>query len=148
MSDVRVTGANELARVAKVLRRIGANDLRKELLRAIRTGGADAVKDVRSNASDSLPRGGGLADLMASSKIGVRTRLSGNSASVKIRAERGEQVDRGTARHPVFGNPKVWASNDVRPGWFTQPLEDSAPEFRTDIERALDKIKRQVEGRF
>lgn len=144
MVDAQVV-SKDLAAVAKALGTWGAsNNLRKALLRSIRIEGADSIAKVRGSAASTLPTSGGLAQELARGKISIRTRLSGTSASVKVRSERGASADTGTLRHPVFKTGR-WVSQQVRPGWFTEPLEDSAPEFHKGLERVIDKIRRDIE---
>src|SRR5690242_12010056 len=89
--DLRVTGADDLERVGKRLREVGAGDLRKELLRGIREAGKPVILDVRKSALETLPRRGGLAALVAKSKFATRTRVSGKNVGVQIK---------GTGKNP------------------------------------------------
>lgn len=145
-----VTGADDLTRVAKALKDIGDGELRKRTLAGIRLEGKPAVAAAKANALDTLPGGGGLAALVAKSPIGVRTRLSATSASVsfKVGGKREvEAMNRGRLRKPLFGNEKFWFTQSITPGWFSDPMEDHAPEFRRGIERVLTDIKTEIERR-
>lgn len=140
--------ARELAQLGRQLKE-APKELRKELLAEIRKEGKPAVEDVKRQTDDHLPRRGGLAERVARQSYGVRTRLAGRSAGVRIqgtgrtvRALR--SIDAGSLRHPVFGNRDVWVSQSVRPGFFTEPLENDAPRFRRAIEKAIARTSNEV----
>lgn len=124
-------------------------ELRKGLLREIRTAGKPTVESVKESARSTLPRGGGLGDLVARQSYGVRTRLSGKSAGVRIqgtgRTVRGlESLDSGTVRHPVYGNRGAWVSQSVTPGFFTKPITDDLPRFRRAVEQAIESTAESI----
>lgn len=94
--------ARELALLGRRLK-AADKDLRKGFLREIRQEGKPAIEDVRDGVAAYLPSSGGLADRVARQSYGVRTRLSGNSAGVRItgtgRSVRGlRAIDAGTVR--------------------------------------------------
>lgn len=147
MSVQARAGAQQLAAVAARLKAAGAGGLRKELLATIRRSARAAIPDVRESAASTLPSGGGLADLIAKSKIGVRTRLTG-SIGVQIRGDSPHSLrslNRGRLRHPVFGNREAWVTQQVKPGWFTDPLQKRAPAIQRDIRQAMSDIARRIE---
>lgn len=140
-------GARQLAAVGRRLKEAGAGGLRRELLATIRRSAKSAIPDVRASAERTLPSGGGLAALIAGSKIGVRTRLTGR-VGVQIRGDSPRSIramNRGRLRHPVFGNREVWVTQQVKPGWFTDPLQKRAPAIQRDIRQAMSDIARRIE---
>ena len=143
-------GARELETVARRMKAVGRGDLRKELLKGIRVAAKPAVQDVKASARANLPRRGGLADQVARSSFGVRTRLTGNSAGVRIAGTSRSvkslrAINEGRLRHPVFGNRKVWREQRLEPGFFTDPIEKRAPEIRRGIQQVMTKIANDVE---
>lgn len=143
-------GARDLELVGKRLKAQGRGDLRKELLKGIRTEAKPAVADVKASARANLPQRGGLAAIVGGSSFGVRTRLTGNSAGVRItgtsRSVKGMRaINAGRLRHPVFGNRKTWAEQHVEPGFFSEPIERRAPQIRGGIERVMKRIANDVE---
>jgi hypothetical protein len=54
------------------------------------------------------------------------------------------RIDRGRVRHLTYGH-KPWVLQDVRKGWFTDPLEAGAPEVRKDLTAAMDTVARKIE---
>lgn len=146
--DASVRGANELEAIGRRLKEAGDRGLRKELLAGIRKTNKPTISAVRDSARTKLPRRGGLAEEVASSKIGTRTKLSGSRVGVEIKGTgrigiRG--INRGRLRHPVYGNRKAWVSQQVPAGWFTDPIEQDLPRIREGIEDAMKSVARKIE---
>lgn len=129
--------------------------LRKDLLREIRTAGKPTIEDIRASALATLPNRGGLANRVGKdTKFGTRTRTAGRSAGVQIRSTGGASSGRtlksldeeGTWRHPLFGNRKVWVgqSDGAAEGWFTEPIEDDLPRFRKAVLDAMEKTANEI----
>lgn len=133
-----------------------ARSLKNELLRGIRNSNKGTIKKIRDAARSELPHSGGLADRVAASSIGTRTRLSGQQAGVTITGTNKNiknlrKIDEGALRHPVFARAEnrkhwAWASQSVRPGWFSKSIEADLPHIRTEIEKAMSDVTRKIEG--
>lgn len=149
MGDFEVERAGELEQIGRRLREMGGGELKKALLRGIRETNKPTIAAVRANARSTLPRRGGLAELVAKSKIGTRTRLTGQHVGVEIKGT-GKidvaEINRGVVRHPVFGNKKVWAQQKVPAGWFTKPVTDDLPRIHASLERVMAEVARKIEG--
>lgn len=153
MLDVQIQGADELESLAKRLKAAGDGDLRKELLAAIRKATHRLPADVRASAMRQLPRSGGLAARVAGGRLTTRTRLTGSSAGVKFESSgiyNLRNINSGKIRHPVFGRPDSWVAQKVDAGWFSEPVDEAAPEVRDEIQRAMrdvaDKITKSGAG--
>lgn len=145
--DIIVTGATDLERLARRLKELGDNDLRKEMLRGIRNGTKPLIAAAKDSARDSLPREGGLNEVIARSKFGTRTRTSGRTPGVRVVGTSGHNIqamDEGRLRHPVYGNRDVWVTQQITPGWFTKPMEDGADDVRRELVNVLDGIARRL----
>lgn len=145
--DVRVTGANQLADLAKQLKAIGNNDLRKELLAGIRKAAKPMAQSAKDRAERELPKAGGLNEVVAKSKFSTRTRTAGRTPGVRVVASNPHDIkalDRGRLRHPVYGNRNAWVTQKVTPGWFTDAMLDNADEVRREILAALDRVARKL----
>lgn len=149
--EIEVRGAEQLRAVALRLKAAGESGkgLRKELLKGIQAATKGTKEDVKSSWSDRMPHRGGLSSRPL--RVATRTRTGGRSVGVRIVTTSGDgysiaRIDKGTLRHPVFGNRKAWASQSVTPGVVTQPLERSAPEVRQEIFHVIDTVARRVEG--
>lgn len=100
----------------------------------------------------NLPHRGGLNTYVADgAKISVRNRVATtNAVGMRIVATEGdhnlERLDQGHVRHPVWG---VWRKNtptqDIRPGWFTKPLNERAPVVASEVLMAMNIIGRRIE---
>jgi hypothetical protein len=148
VADASLRGAEALERLARLLKETGNGELRKELLRGIRTAARPMIPQVRAEARRRLPHRGGLAADIAKSKLAVRTRASGEKTGVRISAQGRRslrEIDRGSVRHPVFGNRKVWVGQKVTSGFFTEPLEHDADEVRTALRHVMGDVARRIE---
>jgi hypothetical protein len=142
--DFRVTGADDLEKLAKRLKASGDKELRKELLRGIRETNKPTIAKIRESAAENLPRRGGLAAKVARETIGTRTRLTGPSAGVTIQRKRGRGLNEGRLRKPVFGNRKVWREQAVKKGWFDDPIEADAPRIREGLQKVMRDVATKI----
>lgn len=145
--EMRVTGANELQALARRLRQVGDKDLRKELYSGLRRSAKPLIAEARDNAEKTLPKHGGLNERVARSKFKVSTRGAGRNPGVRITATGlDRRIDTtGTVLHPVYGNRKVWVTEKVKPGWFTDPMEAGAPVVRRQQLLTIRTVARKVE---
>jgi len=142
-------GAAELEAIGRRFKAMSGTPFRKELLRGIRETNKSTIAEVRANARATLPARGGLAALVAASKIGTRTRLSGASAEVQIKGTGKlniSDLNRGRLRHPVFGDRSTWVEQTVPGGWFDNPINQEPPRIRSGIGGALADVARKIEG--
>jgi hypothetical protein len=141
--DLRVDGANKLDAISRQLKETGDKDLRKLLMSGMQRAGKPLKVAAAQAARDNLPRKGGLAEWVASSKFSVATR-GGRDPSVRIVARKvGHDLaalDRGRLRHPLFGNRRHWFNQQIRPGWFSDAMTAQAPAVRTEVVRVLDQV--------
>lgn len=171
MATADIRGDEQLERLYKRIRAAGDNDLRKELLRGIRVAVKPLVPLVKDAARSDLPQRGGLADEVASSQVSSRTRTTSSrdhSAGVKLVAQKerpaskaarkGKKgadkpssryfdlaaIDRGEVRHPVFGNRREWAKTNVKPGFWTDTINDHDDEIERDIVQAMDNVAAKI----
>jgi hypothetical protein len=145
--ELRIEGAENLSRLAVRLKDAGRNDLRKELLASIRTATKPTIAEVRASALDTLPSRGGLAALIAASRMSTETRLSGKRVGVRLRARNARNIrrmDKGRLRHPLFGNEKHWFTQSIPSGWFSEPIEKAAPEIRWEIGKGMARVTNKI----
>src|SRR6266700_6098635 len=146
---VTTRGADKLTRLGRALKDAGDKDLQRELRRAMQRGGKPLKDAARKGALERLPKRGGLAERVASSKFGVRTSTAGKGASVRIIGRSGydlQGMDEGLIRHPVWGNRKKWVSETVKPGWFSDAEEAAAPQGRDELVKAIDDVAAKLEA--
>lgn len=142
MTEVRVD-AHEIEALARRLKEAGRGDLRKELLRGIRQASKPTVLAIKARARERLPSSGGLADRIARSSMGTRTRLGGKSVGVQIYARNAynlRRINQGIVRHPVYGNRNAWVTQRVEPGWFDDPILERLDDVRDEIARVIEDV--------
>lgn len=148
MADYEVRGADDFLRLSKALKAAGRTELRKELSNSMKRTARPLIAKTRQSALQRLPQRGGLAAQVAKEPQRVQVRTGARTAGVRIvvgkRNGGARGANQGRIRHPVFGNRRVWVSQSVPPGWFDDPIRDSAPAVRRDLERAIETVAEQV----
>lgn len=145
--DLRVTGAESLAHLARDLKAVGEKDLRRELFRGIQRAAKPLKAAARQAALDELPAAGGLAERVAGSKFSVRTR-AGRDPSVRV-VGAGDldlrSLNRGRLRHPVYGHRSRWVDQAVPPGWFDNAMERTADgAVRDEVLHAIEVVRAKL----
>lgn len=151
--------AGSLNAIAVRLRELGDEGLVRELQAAIGRA-ADPLKDsipaalrphLPDRYADELA---GELKVRRSTSLGV----AGDTAQVTVLASvsgvkkrKLQQSNAGFLWHPVFGDREVWRVNEapghgMTAGWFDDPVEESVPEIRDAVERALDEVTRKAAG--
>ncbi len=148
-----VRGNAEIAALGRLVKAQGEGQLRRDLLAGLRKAAKPLVADVRQAAFEELPKHGGLNVRVAESKIGVRTRLTGASAGVRIvnTAPAGKKggtrdfgTDTGHLRHPVFGTDR-WVTQELAtPGWFSKTLEQESPKVTPEVLAAMRETLERI----
>lgn len=145
MGDIEVNDHGEFLRVAKALHAQGTagQGLRKELRAELKEAAKPMEAAVLEHISQYLPSG--YAPVMAAGlKVRPSQSLRGSGAGLKLtgyakgvtRRRHIRVIDRGTLRHPVWGNREAWVSQKVKPGFWSEVLSKS------DV--PLDKIREAV----
>lgn len=145
--DFEIHGADQFLALSKALKHAGRTELRKELNKAMRTGAKPLIPKARASAMARLPQRGGLAQQIAKEPTRVQTRTGKDpGVRVVVGKKRGgaRAANRGVIRHPVFGNRDVWVDQQVRPGWFDEPMAASAPEIRKALEQGIEDVAAKV----
>ena len=147
--NLEVSGADQLAAVAKRCKAVGDNELRKAMLRGLRAAAKPTIAEVKASAVRKLPRKGGLGRLIARSKIGLRTKTSAKSAGVRLEAKLAGHdlgaIDRGKLRHPTY-NHRPWVNQTVQAGFWAEPVADNADRARDEMQKVLDDVAYQIGG--
>lgn len=137
-------GADELRQLGTALK--GAEKvIRKETLASLKATTAPLGTAVKAEAA-TLPSRGGLAGKVAATRVTTKVRMSGRQAGVRIVGTGRlniDALDRGSLRHPLFGNKAHWFGQSVRPGWWSRPIEDAAPQIAADLEQAIGSALKQ-----
>lgn len=150
MVEVVVLGAEQFAALARRVRAAGDKEFQRQLQAAL----TRATSAVRQRVKDELPAylpnnyAEDLAPQLRMRTSGRSGRGAGIRITAKARGPRGERfvgpLNDGMLRHPLFGMRKHWYAQDVHPGFFSQPIEESAPEIRQELIGAMDVIAEQI----
>lgn len=146
---VSLTGREGIHRVYRDLKEAGEKDLQRELTKSIRLATKPAKDAAKASALAVLPHRGGLARLIASSRVTNLVKKGSRSAGVQIKAASGHDIksmDEGRLRHLTFGH-KPWVQQAVTPGWFTTPIAALAPDITKSIDEALAVTAAKIAGK-
>lgn len=120
-----------------------------EIRRALIKGTAVAAELIRQEARTTLPKAGGVNEWVADAVTKITPTSGARSAGVTIRTRKTGHdlvsINEGRLRHPTFGQPKPvkWGMTEVRPGFFTRPLELKVkPEVTALMRHAMYAIVR------
>lgn len=146
--EVVVKGAEDLGVLSRRLKSVATGDkaLQKELSKGIRIATKDTKTAIKASALAKLPKRGGLAALVANSRMTTKTRTSIKSPGVRILAVSAHSIrgmDLGKLRHRVFGGNR-WVSQAVPPGWFSDPIKAEQPK----VQKELSKVVTDISARF
>jgi exonuclease VII large subunit len=159
--------ARELATLRKKLKE-ASKELTRDMNRALKlaakpalTAGKQAARDLPSRsvgqrrdsqgrfAKDARPR------LRAEIARAMRTKISTQRGETTLRVvvpkrplgDRGrlpQLMNRGTWRHPVYGNRDVWVDQRSRAGWFDEAMRSVTPQVKKDVEWTLELFEKRV----
>jgi hypothetical protein len=148
-----VRGSREARAAARDLRKAAARDLTRE----IRSGMNDAVRTLQPllvvSAVAVMPRGYGrvlapamrtrfVTKVQTASRVGIFVTIS----AMGRREHRDvSSLNRGTLRHPLFGNRRHWYAQRVRPGFVDQPVQRLRPVVIREVDAACSRVAAQVE---
>jgi hypothetical protein len=144
--DIRITGAEEFAVLARHLKEAADKDLRKELYAGMNRAVKPLRSDVKEATADFMP--GNYGPVLAGS-LRIRTsRRGGANPAVRLIGRAGRRridaLDRGMLRHPLYGNRKFWFGQSVPPGFWTKTLERDAPRVRVELVEAIRNVAAKI----
>lgn len=129
---------------------VAAGKIKNELRKQIRATTKATRYKIRDAAKADLPKEGGLnkwAARVPSASVhtqgkrqGVRLRLTRRGADMRA-------LNRGVARHPVFGNKKVWRNTYFKDKarWFDRAAEADKPRL---VKEMQDGIAAAIEAHW
>lgn len=143
--------------VEQLVRELRGFDQRREIVKAlskgVRAGAPKVRKNIRTVATETLPKEGGLNAWVAASRINIRIKLSGRSAGITLKGGRNSQggrsdinaIDRGRVRAPTWGHrhKNAWHTVTVTPGFFTTTAAE-ATEWHDEVDKAVDAALDQL----
>jgi len=150
MSDFQVTGGDQFFALSKALKSAGRTGLRKHLNKGLKEGAKPLIPLTRAAALAQLPKGGGLAKLVAKAPQRVQVR-TGKTPGVRLvvgKTDSGARgANRGEVRHPFFGDRTQWFNQAVPAGWFDDTIKANMDKVLPALEQAMhDVIDEIVKG--
>lgn len=146
--ELTVQGGEKLGVLAARLKETGNTELRKELFRGIQRAAKPLRAAAANAARENLPKRGGLNEWVASSKFTISIR-SGRNPAVRVKGNKQGHdlaaMDRGRLRHPLFGNRKLWFTQQIRAGWFSEAMQRESPGVRREVVNVIDDMARELE---
>lgn len=148
--SVEVRNVEVLERAGRALR--GADrHYRRELYRGLNRAAKPLKQAVHDAIPDYMPRRGGYADvLQRAHSPQTKIKTGGRDPSVQIISRtrgarrRTKALEAGRLSHPVFGNRSVWRTQDIKPGFFTEPMEEEAGTVRDEMVDALGRVQSAI----
>jgi hypothetical protein len=152
MLSVEVRGTDKLTKIAAALRATPNKELRKELGTGLRRAARPMRAAFKHGALGILPYRGGLAEQVASD-VRYTTKVNlGTTPSLRIVASLPGHdlaaMEKGRLRHPVYGHRRVWVTQNIRPGWFSDSGALAVTDVRRELLKAIDDVAKKLEDRL
>jgi hypothetical protein len=121
---------------------------RRELFRGLNRAAKPLKQAVHDAIPDYMPGTGGYADLLqASHSPRTQIKPGGRDPAIRIvsRTKGGvrrsvKKLEAGQLAHPLFGDREHWSTQDIRPGFFTEPMEGEADAVRDEMLEAIGQV--------
>lgn len=153
-----VNGSVEDFRALQVRLKAAPKVHRKNFKHAIVAGTAPARKAVKAELQAVMPKGGGLNEYLAKSKITTAVLTGARTAGVEVRGrgpkDRGRssksqfrRINQGVVRHPTFGhrdNPQDWQDTKVPSGWWEDALRPFGPAVEMLLIESMNVTAREA----
>jgi hypothetical protein len=132
-------------------------DLAKEMRAALAPAVAEAQSGIKSMPSRGLPHTGPPLRAAIARQIKAEARLSGRSTGARVKARK-KSMPRGFANAPkrtnsqkgwrrqIFGRG-VWVEQRGRPGWFDDPMQRNATQYRAAVLDAMEATAKRIAGK-
>lgn len=125
MIGLTVDDGGALKRLQQRLADESNGAVRRETVGAMKDAAPGLESAARDAARSTLPKRGGLADLVASAQFTTRT-PGRDTVQMVATGDAVASTDSGRVNHPVYGG-KGRASQAVPGGWFTGTMRRQAP---------------------
>ena len=125
-------------------------DVVETLQRVVREAPEALRKTFPDAARSTLPRGGGLADIVAAADLSVVEDVSGERVGVTVTAASGRvslgPLNDGDLRHPVYRTGR-WVRQRVRSGFWQRACDDAAKGTDDELLQGLREVARTTAQR-
>lgn len=145
---IRWTGADPAALAAAL--EAAQDDVRDAVGDVVRGLPDELRRTFPDSARATLPRRGGLADIVAGADLAVVEDTSGDRVGVTVTASSGRvslgPINAGDLRHPVHGTRR-WVQQRVRPGVWDRACETAAEGSDDELLEQLRDVARDTASR-
>lgn len=148
MTSITVTAGPEFAAARRRLYAAGKVELEREYGKGIVKATRGAGPRIKSQTPAFLPVSGGYAGII-SGALRVSTKASGGGVEITGRAGRRQiqNLEGGGLRAPSYGRrSRPWHNQSVRPGFFTKPITEMAPQIRAGIVNVMQDVADKIVG--
>lgn len=127
--------------------------LRRELYRAVNAAAKPLAKEIKDAGHLRSYMPNRYADVLAADMTVSATKSTGRNPGVAIKAKgrakkrKLKQLDaEGVLVHPVYGDRDKWVrqTTRVRPGFFSDPCKEAAPDIRDQVLAAMREIGKRI----
>jgi hypothetical protein len=151
--EVKVTGVGNVRATQRRLDAVGSKGLGKQMAAGFRRATAPFKPALQAEAVAAMPSGYGPT-LSRSMRLRQAIRGSGTTAEAHLRVfAQGRSkrralpdLNRGLLRHKLYGNPKFWYSQRVRPGVVDRPADRLIPQAVREMRAVRDYVADQIGG--
>lgn len=149
--DVKVTGGADLADVRRRLKTVGDKGLARQMAKGLQAAAKPLRPAVKAEAGKAMPSGY-APTLSRSLRFRQNVRAGGSTAEVVVRVygdgrkqrRHVPALNRGTLRHPLYGNRGHWFAQRVRSGFVDRPFQKLGPEVSKQMHKVIDEIADQI----
>lgn len=154
-ADLRIEGADKLGALSDALRRYGTTGLERDLFDGISRTVKPLADAVKKSLKGYMPDR--YAEEVAATLVERAVRLAGSTPGVRLSASaknsRGKQRDlaklnQGILRHPLYGDRDWWYSQDIKKGFWDEPLQEETAVVRAELVDVLDGIAKKLAAKL
>ena len=149
--SVRVTGSVQLHQIMERLKETGNEGLGKGMAAGLRLAASQLKPAVLAEVPKAMPPG--YAPVLSRS-LQFRTTVRDFKHVARVtwrvygdgRREKRDvpSLNRGTLRHPLFGNRQWWVDQRVRRGFVDRPADRLGPEVRRQMQMVIDQVADKI----
>lgn len=148
--EVRISSPDLLS-VRRALKQVDDKGLGKQMSKGFRAATKKLPPEIRAEVPKAMPSG--YAPVLSKSlsfRMSVReTRWTARLVYRIVGKGRKDQRDvrslnRGTLRHPFFGNRQQWYAQKVRSGFVDRPVDRLAPDIAREMNAVIAYVAEQI----
>lgn len=144
----KVIGARQLDTVARVLTEKGNSAaLKRRMTKALNSTADPLKRDQLQSLASGLPkRGGASAQVSSETRITVQTSYVRGTVTLVDRWPGHDMtaIDRGSLRHPLYGNREHWFDTAIPPGLLSVPFARNKRRVQVAMVREMNVLAQEI----